>query len=274
MKTIQSKSLLTLIIIFFIIGFSTSAKNFTGIQGDFTDTTIVNAPYRSMYLMENPLRVKYPLILKEHRDESKAYITKYSKKERSYIMLMFKRGKDYFPKALDIFKKYNVPAEFQMLPALESNFMANAVSPAGAVGYWQFMSELAHEYGLSTGGKYDERKNFTKSTIAAAKFFRDQLNYFKDDILLTVAAYNCGQGRVRLALKKGGDRNADFWEIKQYLPAETRRFVMNFLALNVISLNYEKFLNHKMNLDEPINLQLAQADTLAIPENSLVQNSL
>ncbi len=274
MKTIQSKSLLTLIIIFFIIGFSTSAKNFTGYEGDFTDTTIVNAPYKTMYLMENPLRVKYPSILKEHRDESKAYITKYSKKERSYIMLMFKRGKNYFPKALDIFKKYNVPAEFQMLPALESNFMANAVSPAGAVGYWQFMSELAHEYGLRTGGKYDERKNFTKSTIAAARFFRDQLDYFDSDILLTVAAYNCGQGRVRLALKKSGNPKADFWEIKKYLPAETRRFVMNFLALNVISLNYDKFLNHKLNFEEPITLQLAQADTVASPENSFAQNSL
>ncbi|MBS1737868.1 MAG: lytic transglycosylase domain-containing protein [Bacteroidetes bacterium] len=274
MKTIQSKSLLTLIIIFFIIGFSTSAKNFTGDQGDFTDTTIVNAPNRSMYLMENPLRVKYPLILKEHREESKAYITKYSKKERSYIMLMFKRGKNYFPQAQEIFKKYNVPAEFQMLPALESNFMANAVSPAGAVGYWQFMSELAHEYGLRTGGKFDERKNFSKSTVAAAKFFRDQLDFFNNDVLLTVASYNCGQGRVRLALKKSGNPDADFWEVKQYLPAETRRFVMNFLALNVISLNYDKFLNHKLNFEEPITLQLAQADTVTLPEKSLAQNSL
>ena len=71
-----------------------------------------------------------------------------------------------------------------MLPALESNFNANAVSRAGAVGYWQFMSELAKEYGLQIGGKNDERKNFSKSTVAAAKFFRDQLDYFNNDLLL------------------------------------------------------------------------------------------
>ena len=99
--------------------------------------------------------------------------------------------------------------KLQMIPVLESEFNANAVSPVGAVGHWQFMATLAKEYGLRTGGKYDERKNFAKSTVAAAKFFRDQLDYFNDDLLLSVAAYNCGQGRVRSSIKKSGkaDRN-------------------------------------------------------------------
>ena len=58
-----------------------------------------------------------------------------------------------------------------MIPVLESEFNANAVSPVGAVGHWQFMTTLAKEYGLRTGGKYDERRNFAKSTVAAAKVF-------------------------------------------------------------------------------------------------------
>jgi membrane-bound lytic murein transglycosylase D len=186
---------------------------------------------------------------------------------------MFNRGKKYFPTATDIFDKYNVPDEFQMLPALESNFNPNAVSNAGAVGYWQFMGELASEYGLSISHKNDERKNFTKSTVAAAKFFRDQLNALNDDILLTVAAFNCGMGRVTSALKKSSKSNPDFWDVKEYLPKETRIFVMKFIALNVISANYDKFLNHKLNFNEPPLIQLAQLDS-SQKDNLLTKNSL
>ena len=118
-----------------------------------------------------------------------------------------------------------------MLPALESNFHADAVSRAGAVGYWQFMSELGRDYGLHINSKVDDRKNFTKSTIAAAKFFRDQLDLFNGDILLSVASFNCGTGGVRVAMKKSGIDNPDFWDIKKYLPLETRIFVMKFIAL-------------------------------------------
>jgi membrane-bound lytic murein transglycosylase D len=279
MKTIQSKSLLTLIIIFFIIGFSTSAKNLIGNISEANSDTLPlaylsnNSSSSSKIFVKNPKYVAYPSALEEHRDESKEYIKKYSTRERSYIIHMFNKGKDFFSSAISIFDKYNVPYELQMLPALESNFNANAVSPAGAVGYWQFMSELAREYGLSTHSKNDERKNFLKSTVAAAKFFRDQLEFFNNDLLLTVASYNCGQGRVNVAIKKSGKSNADFWDIKEYLPAETRKFVMSFVAMNVIAVNYDKFLNKKLNLDEPHLIQTASTDSLN-KVNSTFGNSL
>jgi hypothetical protein len=277
MKTIQSKSLLSLIIIFFIIGFSTSAKELIGYNVEnYSDSTLdsinPNIHLKST-LVRNPDWIVYPVSLQEHRDESKEYVKQYSKKQRSYIIYMFNRGKKYFPKATDIFDKYDVPDEFQMLPALESNFNADAVSNAGAVGYWQFMGELASEYGLSISHKNDERKNFTKSTVAAAKFFRDQLNALNDDILLTVAAFNCGMGRVTSALKKSSKRNPDFWDVKEYLPKETRIFVMKFIALNVISANYDKFLNHKLNFNEPPLIQLALVDS-SLQNKSLAKSSL
>lgn len=267
MKRIQSKSLLTLVIILIIIGISTtSARNLIGSQSDIVLDSTVNhdssTEARSLYVINNPNRVLYPQILEEHRDESKEYIRKYIHRERSYIKLMFHRGKNYMPIARKIFDQYDVPYEFQVLPALESNFNAQAVSPVGAVGYWQFMSELAHEYGLKTGGNNDERKNFRKSTVAAAKFFRNQLNAFNDDILLVVASFNCGPGRVNYALKKSGNKNADFWEVKEYLPAETRRFVMKFLALNVISMNYDKFLHSDIDFDQPATFQIASLDSI------------
>ncbi len=282
MKSIQSKSLLTLIIIIFIIGFSTSAKNLFSYQGkiNFTDSIspIASAAISTNVhvvrtLVKNPHWVKYPENLEEHRDDSKEYVKHYATNEREYIIHMFNKGKDFFPKAVTIFDEYNVPDELQMLPALESNFNANAVSPVGAVGYWQFMRELARDYGLHTKENNDERKNFTKSTIAAAKYFREQLKYFNGDLLLAVASYNCGVGRVVADMKKCGKSNADFWDIKKYLPTETRLFVMRFIALNVIAANYNNFLKGKLNFNEPPLVQLATIDSSG-KDNSVSRNSL
>jgi membrane-bound lytic murein transglycosylase D len=278
MKTIQSKSLLTLIIIFFIIGFRTSAKNFIKpgdyyihlTPGDSTIGTVKNG----MYLIDNPNRVLFPENLEEYREMSKDYIKKYSVRERGYIIHMLKKGEKFIPQIAKIFDQYDVPSEFQMLPALESNWSANAVSPAGAVGYWQFMGTLAREYGLKTGGAKDERKNFNKSTHAAAKFFRDQLEFFDGDILLTVAAYNCGPGRVRSSLKKSKIKNPNFYDIKEYLPAETRRFVNKFVSLNVIAANYENFIAKNLDFTEPDLIQLASSDTMVLPDFSVSRNSL
>ena len=281
MKTIQSKSLLTLIIIFFIIGFSTSAKNF-GKPGDFDFNLLpgdssLNPGKGDMYLLYNPSHVAFPEILEDHRQESQDYIKRYSVRERGYIKHMLEKGEKYYPQMKPIFDKYGIPYEFQMLPALESNWSANALSKAGAVGYWQFMSDLAREYGLKIGGANDERRNFKKSTKAAAKFFRDQLDYFEGDILLTVAAYNCGQGRVRSSIRKSKSnvKEASYWDIREHLPAETRRFVMKFLSLNVIANNYDNFLAKKLDFSEPKLIQLASTDTaLVVPDYSVSRNTL
>jgi len=255
MKKILSKSLLTLTIVFFIVGFTTSAKSLIG----YPESSLADPATKTPVL--NPLSVTYPESLKDYRLQTKDYIKSYCKKNREYIIYIFSKGKKYFPKAVDVLDKYDVPSELQMIPVLESDFNANAVSPAGAVGYWQFMSELANDYGLRITKKYDERKNFSKSTVAAAKFFRDQLDYFNDDLLLCVASYNCGLGRVKTSIAKSKKKNATYWDIKKFLPAETRKFVMNFIALNVIYVNYEAFVNKELNFNEPPLIQIASTDS-------------
>ncbi len=267
MKIIRSKSFLTLLTILFIIGFSTSASTLIGYPTVISLLAAKTLAPKELPGEANPLFVAYPSNLTDYRLRSKEYVKAYSEKKRSYIIHIFEKGKKFFPKAIAILEKYEVPIELQMLPVLESEFNANAVSQAGAVGYWQFMSELAGEYGLNTRGKYDERKNFSKSTTAAAKFFRDQLDYFDEDLLLAVAAYNCGTGRVQSSIKKSGKKSADFWDIKKFLPAETRKFVMNFIALNVISANYDKFLDKKLNFNEAPMVQLATLDSIKVTDS-------
>jgi membrane-bound lytic murein transglycosylase D len=142
------------------------------------------------------------------------------------------------------------------LIALESGFDANAVSKQGAVGYWQITDKVAKQYGLQIVkakdtaairlNKKDDRKNLSKSTLCAAKYLRDRRSNFNNDLLLMVASYNAGVGTVWNAMKKYGKPDADFWDIKKYLPAETRNFVMNFITLNVIFENYEKFAKNEL----------------------------
>lgn len=218
--------------------------------------------------------VVFPEILKGNEEEMQSYIEKFVVKKRDYLVGMYNKGKDFLPKAATILKHYNLPEELNVLVSLESAYNGNAVSKAGAVGYWQIMDALAGEYGMKYNARQsesekkkqlrlsakkgekqgkpvvnmkDDRKNFTKSTHAAARFLLDQSKILADNWLLVVASYNCGAGNVRKAIKKSGLTNPTFWEIKSHLPAETRSFVMNFITLNVIFNNYEMFAQNKLS---------------------------
>jgi hypothetical protein len=228
--------------------------------------------------------VVFPDILSGNEKEALAYIEKFSENRRAYIIRTFNRSKKYFPKVTAVLKKYNLPQELRVLLALESAFNGNAVSNAGAVGYWQIMDEVAKEYGLNyvarekeeeqnkeaqtpvlkTAAKKpavakDDRKNFNKSTCAAARYLKDRSRNLDNNLLLIVASYNCGVGNVWNAMKKSGKSNPDFWDIKAYLPAETQSYVMNFITLNVIFHNYDKFTNNIL-LFSPTKIKVDNID--------------
>ncbi len=235
--------------------------------------------------------VKFPEVLAGNEEETLEYIEKFSENRRAYVIRTYNRGKKFFPKVSAILRKYDLPDELKMLIALESAFNANAVSRAGAVGYWQFMDDVAREYGLkyvprnrtivkvvSGKGKRtkkivikkqvsgrDDRRNFNKSTHAAARYLKDRGRNLNNDLLLMVASYNCGIGNVWEAMKKTGKSAPDFWDIKDHLPSETRAYVLNFITLNVLFHNYEKFTDKSLNFtpDRPIKLDNIDEHILA-----------
>ena len=68
-------------------------------------------------------------------------------------------------------------------------------------------------------------------------------------------------------MKKSGKENPNFWDIKKYLPAETKAYVMNFIALNVIFANYENFIKNKLifkpvKIEVPDNFEQNMSDAL------------
>ena len=226
--------------------------------------------------------IVFPDILKGNEEEALGYIENFSSKRRDYIIGMYNKGRSLLPKASAILKKYGLPQELQILLILESAFNPNAVSKAGAVGYWQIMDAVAKEYGLkyaeqksvyakkklikkdakkaavtlkALAKQKDDRKNFNKSTHAAARYLRDRRHNLNDNWLLIVASYNCGVGNVWDAMQKSGKDNPTFWDIKNYLPAETRAYVMNFITLNVLFNNYSKFASNTLTF-APVKIEM------------------
>jgi len=117
--------------------------------------------------------------------------------------------------------------ELKYLAVIESELKPSALSRVGARGPWQLMPGTAHELGLKVSRRSDDRTNYYKSTVAAAKYLRDLHREF-GDWLLVLAAYNGGPLPVCRAIHKAHSRS--FWALQKYLPAESRGHVKKFIA--------------------------------------------
>ncbi|HEV8282819.1 MAG TPA: lytic transglycosylase domain-containing protein [Chitinophagaceae bacterium] len=155
------------------------------------------------------------------------YVKDYNKKNTESLEKIKEKSTRYFPLIDSIFTNYRLPIELKYLAVIESKLNSKAISHCGAVGPWQLMPSTARDLSLRVKGKYDERTNYHKSTVAAAKYLRDLYREF-GDWLLVIAAYNSGPGKVEYAIKKSGSHN--FWALQNFLPAETRGHVKRFIA--------------------------------------------
>jgi membrane-bound lytic murein transglycosylase D len=140
-------------------------------------------------------------------------------------------GKPYFDMIGSVFNERGLPIELKYLSVIESDLKSSATSWAGAVGPWQFMPQTAKDYGLKITRNKDERRDYYKSTYAAARYLSDLYDIY-NDWLLVVAAYNCGAGNVNSAIRRSGSHN--FWDLQYYLPAESRNHVKKFIATHYI----------------------------------------
>ncbi len=177
----------------------------------------------------------------------KHHLDVYSGRMNRTIGRYLKRRDKYFPLIRKVFKDKNIPLELAYVSMLESGFNPMALSHAGARGLWQFMPHTGRAYGLRVSDKVDDRCNPEKATYAAAEYFRDLIAIFggKRSVMLAMAAYNAGEGRVMGALRKIDDplRDRDFWYIYRmgYLAEETNEYIPRIIAMMIIDENREKF---------------------------------
>ena len=174
------------------------------------------------------------------------------------VQLWLNRSQKFKEIMLPILEKEGVPPEIFYLCVIESGLNPLALSYAQASGPWQFISSTGKVYGLNKNWYVDERRDFIKSTYAAAKYLKDLKKIFdrenpKDENgqnwYLAFAAYNCGASRVLKEMKRSNSTN--FWDLNR-LPGQTRNYVPKILAFFLISKNPEKYgfnIINEPNLD-------------------------
>ncbi|MBF0371273.1 MAG: lytic transglycosylase domain-containing protein [Magnetococcales bacterium] len=104
--------------------------------------------------------------------------------------------------------KYRLrPALIRAIIRVESNFDPNAVSNKGAVGLMQLMPATARQYGVIN--RWDPVANIQAGT----RHLKGLLIKFDNDLLLSLAAYNAGEG----AVKKYGNQVPPYPETQKYV---------------------------------------------------------
>jgi len=139
------------------------------------------------------------------------FIQDYMRSHSKYLTRMKGWGQPYFNLIENVLQQYGLPKELKYIAVIESNLSTGATSHVGAGGPWQFMPYTAKQFGLVVNGYVDERRDYFKSSHAAARYL---LSLYRDlhDWLLVMAAYDGGPGRVYSAIKKSGSRN--FWSLQ------------------------------------------------------------
>lgn len=157
----------------------------------------------------------------------KQFVKTYIHENKKNLYKIDKRSSSPFVIIESVFRRYGLPVQLKYLAVVESELNTRAVSKVGAAGPWQLMPATARILGLKINSRYDERKDYYKSSRAAARYLKD-LHEEYGDWLLVFAAYNSGESTVNSAIKLSGTTN--FWTLRRYLPEETRDYVNKYIA--------------------------------------------
>ncbi|MEA4918471.1 lytic transglycosylase domain-containing protein [Proteiniphilum sp.] len=180
----------------------------------------------------------------------------------STTMLLFKRANRFFPIIEPILTQQGVPDDLKYLAVIESSLDPRAVSPARAVGLWQFLQETGKQYGLEATTNVDERYHVEKSTVAACRYLKDAYQRL-GSWSAAALAYNGGQGRITAGLKEQGvDDSLDLWLVE-----ETSRYYYRMLAMKQIFENPQQygFIIKAEHLYKPMQFKEVKVST-SIPD--------
>ena len=198
--------------------------------------------YKSDYKIFSPPLPKDAIFAGENAPLDIFYVSEKLEREilvntywHSNTLLLFKRANRWLPVINPILKKNNIPSDFVYLALIESG-LTQAVSPAGARGFWQLMKPTAISYGLTVNSEIDERYHVEKATQIACDYLNEAYAKF-GSWTLAAASYNMGMG--------GLNKQLDLQKVSNYydlsLNSETGRYVYRILALKTIFSNPSKY---------------------------------
>ncbi|MBK9016310.1 MAG: transglycosylase SLT domain-containing protein [Saprospiraceae bacterium] len=194
------------------------------------------------------------MIAPRYTSEVESYIKRNLAYNGSNAKKIMARASVYFPIYERYLKEHDLPQDLKFLSIVESALNPNAVSPVGATGLWQFMSETGRSYCLTIDKTVDERYCPYNSTEAAMQYLAKQFQRF-GSWEMALASYNCGPGTINNAMKRA--RSNNYWTISKYLPRETRNFVPAFLGAAYVGNFYHL---HDIEPDYPsLDMQVTDA---------------
>ncbi len=154
---------------------------------------------------------------------------------QSNALLLMKRANKYLPVIEPILEEYGIPNDFKYVAVIESS-LTNAVSPAGARGFWQLMEGTGKDLKLEINSNVDERYHIEKSTRAAAQYLLDSYAQF-GSWTMAAAAYNAGNRGISRQVERQGV--TDYYDL--LLNEETGRYIFRVLALKEIMNDPKKY---------------------------------
>jgi soluble lytic murein transglycosylase-like protein len=145
-----------------------------------------------------PVDGRYKLLLAAPSEAASPNPGKYLAKSRSYDPLIERAARSAAVR----------PELVRAVIVVESAFNPKAVSKRGALGLMQLKPSTAKRYGVSDA--FDPEQNIR----AGARYLRDLIERFGNNLELALAAYNAGEE----AVERYGRNIPPFSETRQYVP--------------------------------------------------------
>ena len=153
----------------------------------------------------------------------------------SFTIISIKRANRYFPVIEPILKAHGIPDDFKYVSVIESG-LSNAISPAGAVGFWQFMEAAGRRYGLEINDEVDQRYDLKKSTEAACLYIKEAYDEF-GSWTMAAASFNMGTNGVEKQMARQKTNN--YYNL--VLSDETSRYVARIISMKIILQHPENY---------------------------------
>jgi pSer/pThr/pTyr-binding forkhead associated (FHA) protein len=188
----------------------------------------------------------------------KKYISMWKSTGRLEEAMARAAANGYAPKIAQALLAHDMPPQFFYLALQETDFDLKRCGPRTsygiAKGMWQFIPTTGMRYGLQLGPlvevrRYDprdERHDFEKSTLAAARYLRDiYQTEAQASGLMVMACYNWGEDNVQTIIDRMPEnpRERNFWKLLSHgkIPRQTYDYVFYIVAAAVIGENPRLF---------------------------------
>lgn len=159
-------------------------------------------------------------------------------------------------------ERRDLPAEFALIPIIESWYQPNAIGVGGPAGLWQMIGTTAKNHGIKIQPGYDGRLSVVDSTDAALSYLGTLQGMFKD-WQRAVMGYNAGEFRILRAIKKSGNKSEgeDHWP--HGLSNITYAYIAKVQALSCLISQPEK-----NNLSLPLSREFTPLAAILVGRNA------